>query len=363
MIDKIYMDRCLHLAQKGAGNVEPNPMVGCVILKDGKIISEGYHHKFGEKHAEIDALDKITGRAEGTTLYVNLEPCSHLGKTPPCVDRIIKEKIAKVVIGSLDPNPLVNKQGVERLHNAGIDVIYGVLEDKCRELNKVFFYNMEQRKPYVFLKIALSQNLFMTNKLKEPIKITNEYSDKIVHKWRSENHAIMVGTGTIISDDPSLTVRNVKGNNPIRIILDRNKKLDISKYKVFNDEFQNNTIVVSDKTMENTEYKDSLKKRKIKLIEINNKNFELNSVLEELFKRDISTLMIEGGVELTKSVIKDNIAQRIAIFIGSKNIENGISPFNSRDIDKLQEEIRITNPDIKSILGNTLIECSISKSK
>src|ERR1051326_7252758 len=221
-----YMKRCLELAEKGFGKVAPNPMVGSVIVCDNKIIGEGHHKKFGEAHAEVNAINSVKDKSllKKSTLYVNLEPCSHFGKTAPCADLIIRYKIKYVVIGSIDTNPLVAGRGIQKLVSVGIDVMVGILEDECKELNKRFFTFYEKKQPYIILKWAETADGFIGIK-NERLKITTEKANKVVHQWRSEEQVIMVGTNTALCDNPKLTTRLVKGKNPLRVVVD--EKLNI----------------------------------------------------------------------------------------------------------------------------------------
>jgi len=221
------MRRCLELAQNGAGFVAPNPMVGCVIVHERKIIGEGFHKKFGESHAEVNAISSVKDSSllPYSTLFVNLEPCSHYGKTPPCSDLIIEKKIPEVVIGCLDSNPLVSGNGVMKLQKAGVTVQTGMLEKESRDLNKRFFTFHEKKRPYVILKWAQSSDAFIAPQNGERANISNEYSRTLVHRWRSEEAAIMIGTDTAMKDNPKLNARLWNNNNPLRIVIDRDLKL------------------------------------------------------------------------------------------------------------------------------------------
>jgi len=323
---KTYIKKTFKLAKKGIGHTSPNPLVGCIVVKDNKILACGYHHKFGKKHAEIDALDKIKGKAKGSTLYVNLEPCCHQGKTPACADRIIKEGIRKVVIGMKDPNSKVQGKGIKNLQKAGIEVISDILEKESKELNKKFIYSIQSKKAYLLLKIALSKDLFMAPKNKKRSQITNEKQLKQVHKLRSEHDAIMIGSGTVIYDNPLLTVRLVKGRQPLRIVLDRTKKLDLEKYHLFNDNFTNKTIVVSSKKYNDKTYDKYLKTKNIKQIQVSEKDnkLDLDELMKELYKINIGSVMCEGGVELSKYIYENHLFQELKIFIGEKELRSGI---------------------------------------
>ena len=238
---EIFMQRCIDLAYLGQGNVRPNPMVGCVIIKDSEIIGEGYHEVFGGLHAEIQAINAVEDKSKllGATVYISLEPCVHHGKTPPCVDALIENKVATVVIGTRDTNPIVGGKGIERLARAGITVIEEVLPEECRNLNKRFFTFHEKRRPYVILKWAQTLDGFLdkdrTMKEVGINWISSPETKVLVHKWRSEEQSILVGRNTIANDNPSLTVREVSGTNPLRIFID--SQLQLSKnVAIFSDE-------------------------------------------------------------------------------------------------------------------------------
>jgi diaminohydroxyphosphoribosylaminopyrimidine deaminase/5-amino-6-(5-phosphoribosylamino)uracil reductase len=221
------MLRALQLAEIGRGNVSPNPMVGCVIVHNDLIIGEGWHRKYGDWHAEVNAVNSVKNKSllSASTVYVTLEPCSHFGKTPPCADLLIKHQVKKVVICNFDPNPLVAGKGIEKLQNADIEVVTGVLEEKGRALNARFFTVIEKKRPYIILKWAETADGFIAGENFEQVKISNALSHKLSHKWRSEEDAIMVGTNTALHDNPKLNVREWTGRNPIRIVVDRNNRL------------------------------------------------------------------------------------------------------------------------------------------
>jgi len=252
--DLKYMSRCLQLAQNGVGHVSPNPMVGAVLVCNDIIIGEGSHLRYGEAHAEPNAINAVKNKQllAQSTLYVNLEPCSHYGKTPPCANLIVQSQIPRVVIGTLDPNPKVAGRGVEILRKAGVEVVVGVLEDECRELNKRFFIFQERNRPYVLLKWAQTADGFIdrnrTSKSELPLAISNETTKMLTHKMRSENQAILVGANTVLLDNPSLTVRNWSGRSPIRVAVDRLGRIP-ADYKILDGQIT--TIVFGEKYREN----------------------------------------------------------------------------------------------------------------
>lgn len=315
-----YMQQTLRLAEKGWPLVAPNPMVGCIIVKGDKIIAEGYHQKFGEAHAEVNAINSLDPGFDFSdcTLYVNLEPCSHQGKNPPCSDLIIDKKFKKVVICNVDTNPLVGGKGIEKLKKAGIDVETGILEKEGRELNKRFFTFHEKKRPYIILKWAQTNDGFIS---KQPIPqnkienwITGEDNKKLVHEWRAKEQAIMVGTTTALNDNPELTVRLAKGKNPIRIVLDKDLKLK-SDLHIFNDAAETLVFTEIEKTSTGN----------ITYIKIDFSKNTLFQLLDKLFELNISSLIVEGGTTLLQSFINDNLWDEARVFINpNKNFENGI---------------------------------------
>jgi len=317
-LDEQYIRHCNELASKGLGLTAPNPMVGCVIVSDGKIISEGYHEKYGEAHAEVNAICRSDHDFSKSTLYVNLEPCSHFGKTPPCADLIISRKFQKVVIGCTDPNPLVARKGILKLKGAGIEVISGVLQKECEELNKRFFTFHRKKRPYIILKWAQTSDGFISkNPLPENKSenwISGEESKKIVHQWRSEEQAIMVGTTTVLNDDPELTTRSVKGKNPLRIIIDKDLKLDPS-FKVFNGVAETLVFTNEERSTSN----------KIRFIKIDFTQNIIPQIFHQLYELNIQSVLVEGGTHLIQSIIDLNVWDEVRLFINpDKKFGNGI---------------------------------------
>ena len=316
-----YMKRCLDLAVKGLGNVAPNPMVGCVIVYDGEIIGEGYHQKFGDSHAEVNAINSVRDKEflKKSTLYVNLEPCSHFGKTPPCADLIIEHKIQNVVIGSIDSNILVSGKGIKKLEDAGVSVIVGVLEADCRKLNKRFFTFQEKKRPYIILKWAQTSDGFIDVKRNEestskPVQISNSDSKKLLHLWRSQEQAIMIGTNTALFDNPQLTVREVKGKNPLRITID--KWLRIPKHFNLFDKTTPTLVFTASEEQSQTN---------LEFIKIDFEQKIIPQVLNELYKRNIQSLIVEGGENILNSFIDANLWDSARVFISDKKLEKGVN--------------------------------------
>jgi len=319
--NETYIKRCLDLAVKGLGQVAPNPMVGCVIVCDGEIIGEGYHEQYGQAHAEVNAVNSVKDKSllKKSTLYVNLEPCSHFGKTPPCADLIIEHKIPYVVIGSIDSNSLVSGKGIEKLAKAGVDVKIGTLEDDCKKLNKRFFTYHEKKRPYIILKWAQTADGFIDVKRNEegtskPIQISNSDSKKLLHLWRSQEQAIMIGTNTALLDNPQLTVREVEGKNPLRITVD--KWLRIPKQFNLFDKTTPTLIFTSVNEPSQTN---------LEFVQVDFEKAVIPQMLDELYKRNIQSLIVEGGENILNSFIDAGLWDSARVFISEKTLGKGVS--------------------------------------
>jgi len=335
-IHKNFMSYAIKLAKKGRGNVSPNPLVGCVIVKNGKIIGEGYHAKYGEQHAEVVAFNNCSEPPEGADLYVNLEPCSIFGKTPPCVDRIIENGIKNVYIGTKDLNPSINGSGIENLENAKINVFPNILEKECYELNRGFFKWIESGRPWVIVKIAQSNNGFMGIDSNSSIWITGNDVKIDTHKLRSRVDGVLIGRKTAEVDNPRLTVRKVDGNNPIRIIADTYRKLPLN-LKVFNDKLANNIVLCS-----NDKFDKSVTSNCTYLpVEDKDGMLEVRSILNALGEHGINMLLIEGGKELISSFLSKNLVDEVYLYTSNNNLDNANldSPFVlDEDWEVLKEE-------------------------
>lgn len=328
-VQEKYIKRCIELAENGLGTTYPNPLVGCVIVYENTIIGEGWHKKSGEAHAEVIAIESVKNKEllASSTLYVSLEPCSHFGKTPPCADLILKYKIPNVVIGTIDPNSKVAGKGIQKLIDSGVNVTVGILEKEGNELNKRFFTFHKKNRPYIILKWAESSDGFISPKNKseqKPVWISNDYSRQLVHKWRSEEQAILVGTQTIMDDNPSLTVREWVGKNPIRVVIDKENSIDSSSNVLDN---QAKTIVFSNKEV--TSNSDTIQYIKI--------NFDKNStqvIVEKLYENNIQSIIIEGGRKTIQSFIDANLWDEARVFIGEiKLLEGTKAPAINRAIN------------------------------
>ena len=329
------MYRCLELATQAAGYVSPNPMVGAVLVHDGRIIGEGYHRQYGQAHAEVNCIDSVpdadTELISKSTLYVSLEPCAHFGKTPPCADLIIKHKIPKCVIGCRDPFKEVNGKGIEKLQVAEVDVEVGVLEKECKELNKRFFTFHTLHRPYIVLKWAQTADGFIAAPLNsfegwrdspenpsdkkivhDRLLISNDYSNRLVHKWRGEEAAILVGTNTALLDDPELTTRLWKGGrSPVRLVVDMNLRLP-SFLKIFNDAAR--TVVFNSIKHE--------EKGNLLYYQLNKEDTIIRQMMHALYELKLQSVLVEGGTRLLQSLINENLWDEIRII---KNTELTLS--------------------------------------
>ncbi len=324
MKHEVWMQRCLELALNGAGHVAPNPMVGCVIVHNHVIIGEGWHQAFGGPHAEVNAIASVKNKEllGDSTLYVNLEPCSHHGKTPPCADLIISENIRHVVIGMVDPNPLVSGQGIGRLKQAGIEVECNILEHECRAINKRFLTWIEKKRPYVILKWAQTMNGFIApdasamsrEEFEQARHITGKVVQKLVHRWRTEEAAIMVATRTALLDDPALNARAWPGKDPLRIVIDRELKLP-RHLKVFDDS-QHTWVLNQLKEEESgqTHY-----------IRLDVEKDWFSQLLQKLYEANMQSLIIEGGAKLLDDVIANHNWDEAIVFYSDKTIHSGIA--------------------------------------
>lgn len=290
------MRRCLELARMGAGSVAPNPMVGAVLVYENRIIGEGYHRQYGGPHAEVNCIDSVKEEdlplVPLATLYVSLEPCAHFGKTPPCSDLIIRKKIPRVVVGCRDPFPEVDGKGIEKLHRAGVNVICGVLEQACLDLNRRFFTFVKARRPYIILKWAQTADGFIAGDGGNRLLISNDYTNRLVHQWRSEEAAILVGTDTALQDDPSLTNRLWTGNSPVRMVIDRKLRLPAS-LKLF-DQQQRTIVINTVKTEENN----NLSYQKVPA-----ETDTIEAILDIAFRENLQSILVEGGASLLQSFI------------------------------------------------------------
>ena len=316
---EFYMKRCIELAKNGLGTTYPNPMVGSVIVHNGKIIGEGWHKKAGEPHAEVHAVNSVKDRSllKEATIYVSLEPCSHFGKTPPCCDLIIANKIPNVVIGTIDPFAKVAGNGIKKLVESGKNVTIGVLEDECNELNKRFFTFHQKKRPYIILKWAETADGFIapiSREEKSPVWITNSYSRQLVHKWRTEEQAILVGTNTVLEDNPKLDARDFKGNNPIRIVWDKSNKIT--------EEFHIKNGIIP--TFFLTESKNLTEKQNIYYKNTIFDTLIAKKTLDILYEENIQSVIVEGGSQTLQTFIDANLWDEARVFVSENSFNEGV---------------------------------------
>lgn len=353
------MARAIELAQKGRGFVSPNPMVGAVIVKNDKIVGEGWHEKAGGNHAEINAIlnSKLTSFSD-CTLYINLEPCSHTGKTPPCVDRVISLKFKRVVIGTPDKNPLVDGKGIEKLKQAGIDVTVGVMEEECNWLNRVFFKNVTENLPYVILKIAQTLDGYIATKNKNSKWITCEASREYVHLLRAEFDAVLVGDGTVNIDNPELTVRHIDGRNPKRIVLDQDLTIPLSS-NIITDQDRKNSYIICNASHEMSKKANNLALAGVKIFPsaVDDKNrFEIQELVIKLYKGlGINSFLVEGGAEVFQSFLTANMVDEIQIFIAPKILGGGLKPFDGFHFTSIKDAINFDIAKIDKIDKDVLL--------
>jgi diaminohydroxyphosphoribosylaminopyrimidine deaminase/5-amino-6-(5-phosphoribosylamino)uracil reductase len=314
-MDEQFMQRALELAELGRGTVSPNPMVGCVIVHDGKIIGEGWHRKYGEAHAEVNAINSVEDESllPESTCYVTLEPCSHHGKTPPCADLLVSKKVKRVVIAAVDSNPLVGGKGVEKLKAAGIEVVVGLFSESAIHQNIRFFTMIERQRPYIILKWAQTSDGFVARENFDSKWISNPMSRSLVHQWRAEEDAILVGANTATYDNPRLNVRGWSGKNPLRVLIDRNLRVDQSS-NLFDGSIP--TVVYNHIKSEQSS--------NLEFVKLEADNF-LSSLLNDLHKRKIQSIIIEGGSAVLNLFIEAGLWDEARVFTAGVSFGAGIS--------------------------------------
>lgn len=354
MTDREYMARAIKLAEQGRGWTNPNPMVGAVIVKKGKIIGEGYHARYGGLHAERNAISSLTESAEGATLYVTLEPCCHYGKTPPCTEAIIEQKISRVVMGSSDPNPKVAGKGVRQLREAGIFVEEGLMKEECDRLNPVFFHYMTTKMPYLVIKYAMTADGKIATKTGESKWITSEESRKIVQEMRHQYMGIMVGIGTVLADDPLLTVREEGKKSPVRIICDSRLRIPLES-QICRTAGQYKTILAYGRNDTEDKGKSAEKLKILQDLGIQTVSLpdeqgqvDLPALMRYLGEKEIDSILVEGGAELNDSVLRTNLVQEVKVFIAPKLFggREAKSPVMGLGVDKLENACLLSLEDV-----------------
>lgn len=339
--DQFYLNRCLQLAIQGAGHVSPNPMVGATIVKDGQVLGEGYHGQYGQAHAEVNAIHQVKDKAElkASTLYVNLEPCSHHGNTPPCTERIIQAGIPRVVIGCRDDNEKVQGKGIHQLQEAGIQVTYGVLEAEARWINRRFLTYQQNSRPYIILKWAQTSDGFLADPVGNSKWISNPYSRIYVHKWRAEEDSIMIGYQTAVNDNPSLTARSWKGQNPLRIVKDDDLSLSADK-NLWDDQAE--TWLLNQKRDEES--------GRNRVMKISQNSTWIREILTELYKRGCLSFIVEGGTKTLETFIKSDLWDEARVFTSKTCFRQGLRApkIGGRCFDL----IKILDDELRWIINN-----------
>jgi len=319
--DREAMARAIELARRGAGHTWPNPMVGCVVIRDGVLLAEGYHHRHGEDHAEVDALRKLDFHAEGACLYVNLEPCCHFGCTPPCTDAILRSGLSRVVVGMLDGNPLVNGKGIQQLEAAGIEVVVGVLEDACRALNEVYAVNLRNPRPFITLKAAMTADGRLATRTGKSKWITGSAAREHVHRERAAHQAVLVGIGTVLSDNPALTVRldDAHGDlcNPMRVVLDSSLRTP-SDAALFESK-QGKVVICTTEQQLGSSSAEALEQAGAELVPCGSgPRVDLKTALSALTERNVSALLVEGGAEIHGALLDAGCVDRLLLYLAPK---------------------------------------------
>ncbi|MFZ0389353.1 MAG: bifunctional diaminohydroxyphosphoribosylaminopyrimidine deaminase/5-amino-6-(5-phosphoribosylamino)uracil reductase RibD [Calditrichia bacterium] len=360
MEDKFYMQRVLELAQQGKGKTSPNPLVGTVIVKNNRIISEGYHRSYGDKHAEVVAMENAGEDLSGATLYCNLEPCSHNTpekKTPPCTQRIIQENIRRVVIAGEDPNPLVNGSGIRQLRENGIIVDVLPPAEDSRRLNEKYFKFIKTGKPFIHLKIAQSLDGRIATASGSSQWVTNQSAIRLVHEWRAEYDAVLVGANTVMQDNPSLNVRLVEGRHPYRVVLD-NRLLIPDQAHLISDELRHRTIIFTTQNAGHPRVSELMKKE-IQVISLPPDSrglVPLEEAMQRLAELKIASVLVEGGGEVFTSFIRQRLFDKISVFIAPKIIGSGIESIGDLGIQTLQDAYNLEAVSIKIIDNQALME-------
>lgn len=355
-MDKKYMARALELAALGEGTVNPNPLVGAVVVKNNKVIGEGYHKKYGGPHAEVFALEMAGEEARGADIYVTLEPCSHYGKTPPCAKKIIEMGIKRCIVASLDPNPLVSGRGIKMLQEAGIEVITGVMDKEAKELNRVFMKYISEKTSYLFLKCGITLDGKIATKTGNSKWITNELAREKVQKLRNKYMGIMVGINTVIKDDPSLTARIENGRDPYRIVIDPN--LDISLESKFVNFQDGKSIVITSESNREKEKVSELEERKVKLVYLEGTNFKISDILKKTGELGIDGILLEGGSYLISKAFEEKAIDGGEIFIAPKILgdEKAISFVKGFSVENIADGFELENVKINSYGNNVSME-------
>ncbi len=342
LTDEGFMRRALRLARKGEGRVSPNPLVGAVIVRDGRIIGKGYHRRYGENHAEINAIANATEPIAGATVYITLEPCSHYGKTPPCVDALVASHPGRVVVGTIDPNPLVSGRGISALQRHGIETKTGVLEDACQRQNEVFFKYIRTGIPFVTLKFALTLDGRIATCTGHSRWISSPPSLRFAHRLRRTHDAILVGAGTVLTDDPELTCRLVRGKNPLRIVVDSHLRTSPDA-RVFDVRRAPTIVAATGKAPE--ERRRLFEQKGIEVLELGEDEVgrvDLHGLLDLLGQRKIASLLVEGGAGVNTAFLREKLVDRLVAVLAPKIAGTGINAVGDLGIQRMENALRLS---------------------
>lgn len=359
------MKRALELAKKGEGFTNPNPLVGAVFVKNDEIVGEGYHQKYGQAHAEVNAIKNATENLENSTLYVTLEPCSHYGQTPPCVEKIIEQKVSKVIIGMKDPNPLVAGRGIEILESHGISVEVGVLEEECKKINEIFIKYIQYKSPFVILKAAMTLDGKIASKTGDSKWISSESSREITHQIRNRVSAILVGVNTVLMDNPRLTTRldREQVSHPIRVIVDTKARIPLDATVLEVDEKKKTILATTDLASDSK--LDKLRAKGIDIIKtpVKDMHVDLKILLEKLSERKIDSILVEGGSQIQYSFLDNGLVDKVALFIAPKMIGGTDAiPFVGGDgKERISEAFQLESLKVEKIDKDLMIEGYLKK--
>jgi diaminohydroxyphosphoribosylaminopyrimidine deaminase/5-amino-6-(5-phosphoribosylamino)uracil reductase len=361
LLDEEYMKQALRLARKGLGKTSPNPMVGALIVKDERIIGQGYHHYYGGKHAEINAIENARENIAGATMYVTLEPCCHYGKTPPCVDAIIRSQIGKVVIGTLDPYPEMRGKSLEILKRHGIEIKVGVLEEECRALNEAYLKYMTTGVPLVTVKFAQTLDGRIATSTGNSQWLSSPASRRFAHKLRSLNDAVMVGVGTVLADNPQLTVRLIRGRNPTRIILDSRLRILLDAKVLMNQESA--PTIMATTSSADVERLSALRQMGTEVLvarEDEQGEVELSHLLEMLGQRGISSVLVEGGAETITSLLRLDLVDRLVVIMAPRIMGRGIEAVGELNITDVSQTMKLSFGKIYRRGEDLIIEARVN---
>jgi len=360
MQESNYMEQALGLAEKGLGQVNPNPMVGAVLVKDNRVIGQGFHERYGGVHAERNAINDCSESLEGATLFVTLEPCCHIGKTPPCTEAIIKSGIKKVVVGSVDPNPLVSGKGIEILRKAGIEVTTGMMDKENRKMNRVFFHYMETKEPYVVMKYAMTTDGKIATVTGASRWITGEQAREHVHDERNRHAGIMVGIGTVLADDPLLNCRIPGGKDGIRIICDTHLKIPLTSRLVKTAKEIPLWIATGSRETEKIKRLEATGCRIMK-VSLHEGQVDLNQLMKRLGEDKMDSILLEGGANLNYSALKSGIVKKVQVYVSPKMFggETAKSPVGGAGVLKPEQGFMLVNREIHLLGEDLLLEYEV----